>query len=207
LAALRPSRGVGIDLSERMLDRARARHGQLTFVHADVHEFLLREKFDFIILSDLVNDIWDVQRILELVALHSLPSTRVVLNSYSPPMGVSPEAGGNGWAWPNPSLCQNWLTKEDLKNLLYLAGFETIRGFSEIIWPLRTPGLDFLCNRYLAKLGLFSWMGITNFLVARPQPKPPRGSRAGGERDCSGAQRSGQHPAHFRGNSLPWRRY
>src|SRR5882762_4501681 len=40
LAALRPSRGVGIDLSERMLDRARARHGQLTFVHADVHEFL-----------------------------------------------------------------------------------------------------------------------------------------------------------------------
>jgi len=73
LAALRPSRGVGIDLSERMLDRARARHGQLTFVHADVHEFLLREKFDFIILSDLVNDIWDVQRILELVAQQLSP--------------------------------------------------------------------------------------------------------------------------------------
>jgi len=172
LAALQPSRGVGIDLSERMLDRARARHAHLTFFHGDVHDFLLGEKFDFIILSDLVNDIWDVQRILELVALHSLPTTRVVLNSYSR-LWEFPRKLAEMLHLAKPQLSQNWLTKEDLKNLLYLAGFETIRGFSEIIWPLRTPGLDILCNRYLAKLGLFSWMGITNFLVARPQPKQP----------------------------------
>ena len=172
LAALQPSRGVGIDLSERMLDRGRVRHAHLTFFHADVHDFLLREKFDFIILSDLVNDIWDVQRMLELVAQHSLPSTRVVLNSYSR-LWEFPRKLAEMLGLAKPQLSQNWLTKEDLKNLLYLAGFETIRGFSEIIWPLRTPGLDFLCNRYLAKLGLFSWMGITNFLVARPQPKQP----------------------------------
>ena len=172
LAALQPSRGVGIDLSERMLDRGRGRHAHLTFFHADVHDFLLREKFDFIILSDLVNDIWDVQRMLELVAQHSLPSTRVVLNSYSR-LWEFPRKLAEMLGLAKPQLSQNWLTKEDLKNLLYLAGFETIRGFSEIIWPLRTPGLDILCNRYLAKLGLFSWMGITNFLVARPQPKQP----------------------------------
>jgi glycosyltransferase involved in cell wall biosynthesis len=68
-------------------------------------------------------------------------------------------------------LDQNWLTREDLENLLYLAGFETIRKFSEIMWPVRTPWFDTLCNRYLVKLGLFSWLGLTNVLVARPQPK------------------------------------
>jgi len=139
LAALRPSRGVGIDLSERMLDRGRVRHAHLTFFHADVHDFLLREKFDFIILSDLVNDIWDVQRMLELVAQHSLPSTRVVLNSYSR-LWEFPRKLAEMLGLAKPQLSQNWLTKEDLKNLLYLAGFETIRGFSEIIWPLRTRG-------------------------------------------------------------------
>jgi SAM-dependent methyltransferase len=172
LAALRPSRGVGVDLSERMVDRARARHAGLTFLHADVHDFLFQEKFDFIILSDLVNDIWDVQRMLELVAQHSLPSTRVVLNSYSR-LWEFPRKLAEMLHLAKPQLSQNWLTRDDLENLLYLAGFETIRGFSEIIWPLRTPGLDTLCNRYLAKLGLFSWMGITNFLVARPHREPP----------------------------------
>jgi glycosyltransferase involved in cell wall biosynthesis len=73
-----------------------------------------------------------------------------------------------------PQLTQNWLTREDLQNLLYLSGLETIRGFSEIAWPLRTPWLDTFCNRYLVKLGMFSWVGITNFLVARPQPEQPR---------------------------------
>jgi ubiquinone/menaquinone biosynthesis C-methylase UbiE len=168
LAALRPSRGVGVDFSERMVDRASARHPQLTFLHADVHDFLLHEKFDFIIFSDLVNDIWDVQQMLQLVAQHSLPSTRVVLNSYSR-LWEFPRKLAERLHLAKPQLTQNWLTREDLENLLYLSGFETIRGFSEIIWPLRTPGFDTLCNRYLAKLGLFSWMGITNFLVARPQ--------------------------------------
>ena len=174
LAALRPSRAVGVDFSERMVDQARARHADLTFFHADAHEFLLHDKFDFIIFSDLVNDIYDVQQMLEVVARHSLPSTRVVLNSYSR-LWEFPRKLAELMHLAKPQLSQNWLTREDLENLLYLAGFETIRGFSEIIWPLRTPVLDTLCNRYLAKLGIFSWLGITNFLVARPNPEPPVG--------------------------------
>lgn len=173
LAAVQPSFGVGIDLSARMIDRAQAKFPHLTFLHADAHEFISNEKFDFIILSDLVNDLWDVQRVLELIAHHSVPSTRVVLNFYSR-LWEFPRKLAETLHLAKPQLVQNWLTREDMRNLLYLAGFETIRGFSEILWPLRTPGLDTLCNRYFGKLGLFSWMGITNFIVARPQPQPPR---------------------------------
>jgi SAM-dependent methyltransferase len=171
LASLRPSHGVGVDLSERMLQRARARHPQLEFLHADVHEFLPEERFDFIILSDLINELWDVQRVLELVARCSVPSTRVVINTYSRLWEI-PRRLAEKLGLAKPQLSQNWLTKEDLQNLLYLAGFEIIRVSSEILWPLRTPGWDVLCNRYLVKLGLFSWMGITNVLVARPRPQP-----------------------------------
>ncbi len=169
LSSLRPTRGVGVDLSERMLERARTRHPHLEFFRADVHEFVPDEKFDFIILSDLVNDLWDVQRVLELVRRCCLPSTRVVLNAYSRLWEI-PRRLAEMLGLAKPQLSQNWLTRGDLANLLYLSGFETIRAFSEIMWPLQTPGLDALCNRYLVKLGLFSWMGITNFLVARPQP-------------------------------------
>jgi SAM-dependent methyltransferase len=169
LASLQPSRGVGVDFSERVLERAGPRHPALEFVHADVHEFVPNEKFDFIILSDLVNELWEVQRVLEMAAQCSVPSTRVVLNAYSRLWEI-PRRLAEVVRLARPQLSQNWLTREDLNNMLYLSGFETIRTFSEIMWPVRTPGIDQLCNRYLVKLGLFSWLGVTNFIVARPRP-------------------------------------
>ncbi|HXA55784.1 MAG TPA: glycosyltransferase [Candidatus Acidoferrum sp.] len=170
IGALEPARGLGIDLSEKMIARARSRHPQVEFVQADVQEWLPAEKFDFIILSDLVNDVRDVQRTLELVSQCTLPSTRIVMNAYSR-LWQGPRWAAEMMGAAKLQLDQNWLTRQDLANLLYLSGFETIRTFSEIMWPVRTPWLDTFFNRYLVKLGLFSWMGLTNFLVARPQPK------------------------------------
>jgi SAM-dependent methyltransferase len=169
LASLQPSRGVGVDFSERVLERAVPRHPELEFVHADVHEFLPNEKFDFIILSDLVNELWEVQRVLEMAAQCSVSSTRVVLNAYSRLWEI-PRRLAEALRLARPQLSQNWLAREDLNNMLYLSGFETIRTFSEIMWPVRMPGIDQLCNRYLVRLGLFSWLGVTNFIVARPRP-------------------------------------
>ncbi len=171
LAALEPSRGVGIDLSEKMLQRARERYPDFQFYHGDVHDALPSEKFDFIILSDLLNDLRDIQRVVELLKQCSLPGTRIILNTYSRLWQ------GPGWiarmmGAAKLQLDQNWLSRRDLENFLYLAGFETIRAFSEIMWPVKTPCLDALCNRYLVKLPLFRWLGLTNFVIARPQPRP-----------------------------------
>jgi ubiquinone/menaquinone biosynthesis C-methylase UbiE len=173
LAALRPSHGVGLDFSQRMIERARSRHAEIEFLQADVQEFVPGEKFDFIILSDLANDLWDVQQTLELIRACCSPSTRIVMNAYSRLWEI-PRKMAEGLGLAKRQLTLNWLTKEDIENLLYLSGFETIRTFPGILWPVRTPGLDTLCNRYLVKLGLFSWMGLTNFIVARPRPVPPR---------------------------------
>ena len=169
LASLKPSRGVGIDFSERMIERSRARYPGLDFIHADALEFLPAEKFDFIILSDVANDLWDVQTALEMAGACCEPSTRLILNVYSR-LWELPRRFAEMLGLAKPQLTQNWLTREDVSNLLYLSGFETIRQFSEIMLPVQAPGLDVLCNHYLVKLGLFSWMGLANFIVARPQP-------------------------------------
>ena len=79
LAALKPARGVGIDFSEEMICRARQRHPGLEFILADAHELSgLRETFDVIILSDLVNDLWDVQRVFEQLKPLCMPHTRIL---------------------------------------------------------------------------------------------------------------------------------
>jgi glycosyltransferase involved in cell wall biosynthesis len=70
-----------------------------------------------------------------------------------------------------PTLYQNWLTVEDITNLLSLADFEVIRHRVEILWPLKTPLFANLCNRYLAKLWPFKYFALTHFLISRPRSK------------------------------------
>src|SRR5206468_4886653 len=73
LAAVKPARGVGVDFSPAMIALARQRHPQLEFQAADLAEFSPTEKFDYILLSDLVNDLPDVQAAFErlLSATHA----------------------------------------------------------------------------------------------------------------------------------------
>lgn len=171
LASLRPSCGVGVDFSSEMIQRARTRYPHLQFVRSDAHDLGLKGTFDVIILSDVVNDLWDVQSVLEQVKRLSTSRTRVLLNFYShlweQPLTLAQRLG-----WATPVLAQNWLTVEDISNLLYLADFEIIRHWQEILWPLSTPFLAPMANHYLVRFWLLRMLAITNFIIARPQPQP-----------------------------------
>lgn len=171
LAFLEPSLGVGIDFSEEMINLARQHHPALNFVLGNAQNLPdLHQTFDFIILSDLVNDIWDVQGLFEQLSAFSHPKTRIVLNFYSRlwevPLRIAQKLGV-----AKPFQYQNWLTNEDLRNLLVLSGFEEIRFWTEIIFPFNIPLLTPLLNRFLARLWPFYHFAMTNFMVARPLPK------------------------------------
>lgn len=172
LASLQPSVGVGVDFSAEMLAQARQRHPGLTFVQADAHELALDQTFDAIILSDLVNDIWDVQDVLARVQAHCTPDTRVIVNVYSrvhQPMLTA----GAALNMANRLLPQNWLTPDDVQNLLHLAGFEIVRHQREILLPLPIPGVRSVFNKILVKLWPFNALAWSNVFVARPDPKKP----------------------------------
>jgi SAM-dependent methyltransferase len=179
LAALMPAAGVGVDFSSRMIERARARHPHLRFVLADAHELALGETFDFIVLSDLINDVWDIQRVFEAVRGHANPSTRIVFNAYSRLWEV-PLRAVKRLHLSRPNLEQNWVTMPDIRNLLDLADCEIVRHSVEVLWPMRTPLLEPLLNRLVVKIWPFTALGLTHVVVARPRPDgrvpspPPR---------------------------------
>jgi SAM-dependent methyltransferase len=167
LAALQPSLGIGVDFSAEMIKRSARRHPELHFIQADAHALGLNQKFDVIILSDLINDLWDVQATFEQIARLATPRTRVILNTYSRlwelPLRVTQRLGLS-----KPNLQQNWLTVEDITGLLALAGFEVIRHWQEVLWPLPTPLLDVFFNHFVVKAWPFRYLALTNFVVARP---------------------------------------
>lgn len=206
LASLRPSFGVGVDFSPDMLKSASRRHPHLRFVRADAHALPLRQvisdlksdgtPFDAIILSDLVNDLWDVQAVLQMIRPLCAPHTRLACNFFSR-LWEAPLFAARRLGVAAPNMEQNWLAPDDVANLLYLAGFETVRRWEEVLWPLHTPGIDTIFNRFLVRLWPLKHGALANFCVARPTPlalalplalpaaMPPQAARRGLKADMS----------------------
>ncbi|MBI5945522.1 MAG: methyltransferase domain-containing protein [Chloroflexi bacterium] len=173
LAHLSPSRGVGIDFSAEMISRAKQRHPELEYHQMDAHDLSgLEGEFDVIIFSDTINDLWDVQRALEQTKRLCTPRTRLILNFYNH-FWQMPLAMAQKLNLAAPMLHQNWLTREDINNMLHLAGFESIRTMQEVLWPLPLGGF---ANRYLAKFWPFNNFALSNFVIARPIPQQKNAS-------------------------------
>lgn len=169
LSSVEPAFGVGVDFSCEMIKRASGKHKNLFFLCADAHEVALKTKFDVIILSDLVNDLCDVQRAFENIRKLSHSGTRIVINYFNNlwriPLGIVKRLGLGHLV-----LEQNWLSPDDISNLLRLSGLEIIKHGSHIILPLYFPLISNLANRYTVRFFPFSWFALTNMVVARPEP-------------------------------------
>jgi SAM-dependent methyltransferase len=169
LASVQAKRAVGVDLSPAMLAVARSRHPGIELIEADAQDLAIDEQFDFIIVSDLVNDLWDVQSVFERLRPLCHDGTRVLINAHSHlwrvPLGAAQRLGV-----ANRLLPQNWLTVEDITNLLDLTGFDVVRSWDEVLCPLPVPGLAPLANRVLVKSWPFRLAALTHMIVARPDP-------------------------------------
>jgi 2-polyprenyl-3-methyl-5-hydroxy-6-metoxy-1,4-benzoquinol methylase len=127
LAALKPVRGVGVDLSPKMVEHATKKYGNMEFHAGDIEDpdlvKRLQGSFDAIVLSDLIVFLEDCEG--TLANLHSLctPDTRIVISQFSrswaPILAVLERVG---LKMPQPE--QNWLGMQDIEHLLALADWE-----------------------------------------------------------------------------------
>jgi len=170
LAALEPSLGVGVDLSPAMIDRAQSKHPHLTFYVGDAEDdaFLatIEGPFDYIILSDTIGLLDDIETALS--GLHGLctPDTRLVIAYYShiwePVLWV---ASHINMQMPQPPV--NFISNTDFLNILDLSDFETVRTEARQLIPRKAFGLGPLINRYIAPLPIINRLCLRTYVVAR----------------------------------------
>jgi ubiquinone/menaquinone biosynthesis C-methylase UbiE len=169
LAELRPGVGVGVDVSEGMVELARERHPGLRFVHTAGEELELGEQFDYVVLSDLVPYVHDLLGLFQTVARHSHPQTRVIVNSYSrvwrPAIGLAEVLRLK----PRKPI-RNWVSPHDVDNLLELAGLEVISTTSRILLPKWIPLVTFFANGVVANVWPFYHLALSYWLVGRLRP-------------------------------------
>jgi SAM-dependent methyltransferase len=173
LAALRPSRGVGVDVSEAMIEAGRSRHPELELIHSAGEDLELGETFDYIVLCDLVPYVDDLLTLFQVIRRHSHPRTRIVVSFHS-----------NLWR-PLLALSQalrlrptrpvrNWIAPRDLVNLFELAGFQVVSQRQEILFPFGHGRIARALNGWVARIPPLNSLTLTSWAVARPLPEARR---------------------------------
>jgi SAM-dependent methyltransferase len=180
LAALKPSGGVGVDFSPIMIQVARGNHPKLEFVIGDVEDqhtiAELQGPFDVIIVSDTIGAMDDCQAMLS--GLHTLchAETRLIVAYYSR-MWEPILRAGESLGQKMPQMPQNWLSTDDIGNLLTLSDFQVIKREWRQLLPRQLLGLGTLVNRYVAPFPIIRRACLRNYIVARPRPMLEPASR------------------------------
>lgn len=169
LRRLQPERGLGIDLSPKMLERARAETAdeKCEFRMGEAGTFRAEETFDFIVADYLVGYLDDVQTCLLNLRRAAHARTRLCLTSvnhvWTPALTIGQWLGA-----VTRQPASNWLSTKDLVNLLELADWEVVHASTEQLFPFRVPLLSGFFNRFLVRLPGLRHLGSSVYLIARP---------------------------------------
>lgn len=171
LAALPAARKVGLDTSTQMIARARARHPELDLRHVDVEvDELPNETFEVVLLSDAIGCLEDVEETLRRLRGLVAPGGRLVITYYNilwePALRVA-EALGVKSSWPD----QAWLSMNDIRNLVHLAGYEVVRSGTDVLAPVHVPLVSRALNLVGAKLPALKELSLVQYFVVRPVPE------------------------------------
>ncbi|MCF2489341.1 bifunctional class I SAM-dependent methyltransferase/glycosyltransferase family 2 protein [Dyadobacter sp. CY347] len=166
LEQLRPSRGVGIDVSEEMIRYARIHRPANRYFEMNAEHLTLDETFDYVVISDTIGSFRDVQMVFEEIHKAFTPQTRLIITStnfiWRPILNLAEKL-----SLKMPQKRQNWLDISDIVSLLNLSDFELIGHDKKMIFPKYIPLLSAFLNRYVANLPLINALGLITCLVAR----------------------------------------
>ena len=167
LNAVKPEYGVGVDFAPEVIEIASMKYPDLHFKVDDVENLAINETFDYIILSDLLGNLWDAQAAISNISKLCHRQTRIIISQYNfvwEPFIKFLEFAGLKQRQPN----QNWFSVMDVENLLQLENFQTINIVRKILIPAYIPVINLLFNTIIANLPLFNKLNLVSIITARP---------------------------------------
>lgn len=168
LASLGPRRGVGVDISPRMVEIAAEKFPGLSFLVADAEALDLGEPFEYILVPDVIEHLVDVGAMFRSARRHCVPGTRVIVSSVNPLWApILHLAERLGLKMPEGE--HRWLSSRKLKALAEGAGFAFREAHGRILLPKRVPLLAPLLNRLAAGFRGAKPVCLTQILVFSPR--------------------------------------
>jgi hypothetical protein len=175
LAALRPARGIGLNPAEGLTSRAREKHPELEFHTVEVDDVRTSAGFqpDYVIMTNLLDYVYDVWDLLESLKASVSESTLLVITTSNPVWApIIRLASRLGLRVPESP--RNFITNRDIRSVLELQGYSVVEEGMALPVPMRIPLLGTLLNVIVPELPIVRYFSSIQYLVARPStPRPP----------------------------------
>jgi 2-polyprenyl-3-methyl-5-hydroxy-6-metoxy-1,4-benzoquinol methylase len=173
LNVVKPSIGIGVDFSKTAIEIAKKKYPHLDFHVADAIDFKPGISIDYIIVSDLITSIWDVQAFFHNIRSYVNPRTKIIISSYNylwePVLNL-----GEFFGLKAKQPLQNWLSIKDIENILHLEGFEIVKVEKKLLFPKFIPLFNLIVNKFLANLPGINSLDLIQFITARPIYSEPK---------------------------------
>lgn len=170
LAYTEPRHGIGIDISDGMIDIARKKHPHLNFYSTSIEDVDLDETFDYIIMVDILDHVYDIMDVFISLEKFCHPTTKIILTTISPwwePILALTEKLG----MKMPEGLHNCVDIRAIKNILAQLNFEVSHSGYMLLCPKYVPGLSYLMNTIgVRTFGLKRLSPVQTMIVRPMQP-------------------------------------
>ena len=170
LKSLHASVKMGVDADAAVLEIARSTNPEASLACGVIKDYEPPSPPDYIVVPDTLNHVDDVQALLEKIRTYTAPEGRLVVSIYNtvwrPVLALATTLGLR----KKEADPLNWLSRQDLWNLLELSGWDIIKTEARILCPVQIPVVATFMNRWIAPL--FPFLCLSIIVIARP-----RGSR------------------------------
>ena len=165
LASLPNRYKVGVESSQKMVLTARKKHPRIKFIHAAYEKARLKAKFDYILLSNVVQYLDDIQQFIKKLCPLCHDQTKIIVIGFNylwrPWLDLATKLR---LRFPQPKE-PNWLTGEDIRNLFSLEFFEQIKQDHSFLVPVDLGRIGRGINRFLAPLPILHRFCLVNDAV------------------------------------------
>lgn len=170
LAATDPKVGVGIDISPEMIKVVSQRHPQHSFICSPIEDFKSEEKFDYIILVDVVDHVADLMDVFKSIYRLCHPTTKIILTTINPwwdPILVFMEKLGAKM----PEGPHNFIEKRNISRIVELLDFSVSYSGYLLLFPKYIPILSFLANTLGVRIWGLNKLSAVQYMVLQPMPQ------------------------------------
>ena len=170
LASAKPSRGVGIDLSPEMIKLAKEKFPQYAFHCCSIEEFESQEKFDYIIMVDLIDHVYDIIDVFEKAYKFCHPATKIILSTinpwWEPVLSLMAKIGAK-----MPEGPHNFVEKRNLTKIIEFLDFSISYSGYMLLLPKRIPIISFLVNAIGTRIWGINKFSFVQYMVIQPLPE------------------------------------
>lgn len=173
LAAVSPREGTGIDISFEMVQIAKEKYPQLRFFVSDAEALALKDKFRYVIMSDLIDHVYDIWKVIGEAGEILEEGGELILTTINPVWDFLFDIS-EALRLKMPEGPHNFVNIQNISSLAKLFSFKIKSEGYFLFLPKRIFLVSDILNMLIPHIPLLRKLCFCQYLIARKEgPQAP----------------------------------